>query len=1609
MFGGIANWLGSLFGGNQQQKQAAPTKSAQPTLRVNQSAEFSPQRPSVDTAAIQREREEEERRRREAAAAKAADDARKKAEQEAKNKQAQELAARAKAGQQPIDTQANMGMKLLPQKPQVAPVQPVARPKVSVGQAQPQQPTLRVDNGQVMQGNGQPLRAAGPAAAPLLDQASMAAGSLIRGIGKGALDTPKALTDLGGLFTGLQGEFGAPMTRSLNQAGQWLDEGILGQGSRMLGQRQEQLTDEFNQAGGYQVPLSVGGEEFDPFYEVGQFLDPAGAVGATAALGVRGARALTRLPATAADDVGVITRLDENAERLRLLRNASDEVSQVAEAELSRLPTPERIDQFANDAAKLDDGIISPSRSQTVKQNLTQTVEQTRADIAARTQATTQAITEQLTRTEADNAALLPPETFDNGLTQADELAPQPLPTKPVAAQVEEVPMETTQAPAPAETAQIETPTQKASQEAVDTATVPVDDTGRPIETPNPEPEAPVIKESPEQEPSDLDKQLEAQRDANKAVAQQEAAAEATVENTQAYAKGKVSEKSAKGQKAAPKVAGGIAKVVHDSPSMRRAFESLGAEKEGRGFQQSVDSAAGRVTKMTDDEAVSRARSLRDIDMNNFSNVQDAASEAVLLAERLRLSSKAAEESGDLARIDEIVDGIDAIEKFLPKVSSNAGWTNGLVGFMNKMNTPMMSRVREEKSLKKQFKNQDAEVFTPRQKSEYEEMVADENMLYNGSHGETGKADVDGLNDIREKLSTPVSGSQLDELLDQKAALESRISDIKEARSTFVDRVREDHIKNGDIDAKDAKDVAGSIYGWIKTGMLSGPSGRIRDFVGTETQHLNELGVGLVKSLIGKTTNTIAGTNLRSNVFSTGKVRSAGRKQALKSIKSEFNPKYIDENWLGTSDADVMGRRNRSEIIGSSPRKPSLAKRIVHGTVSAPTASTERYVPNEMYKIGVGRGKEQGLKGQQLKEYGEWYALSGAPDTLDDLAKVTQQHLAMSGMQDNRISQFAVGLSEKMNKWADVGTDPTQSISAKRASGQEVTGADYLKRGVRRAGVRALDLGFMPFKRYPSGTFSRLTYGNLNPARNTFDMLSAAAKGNTEEAIDAASRLTVNSASTAAFISGAALAGDAVFSDVNENGKGAGEGGYPPYIKFGGEYIPFSSLPSSVTGPLSVAYGVKKYADSLRTGNDPLTNAYEATAGLLMATLQASGTDNLVSGSSPLNRLLNSVSDFQEANDKARAAESLGANVLKDTGTMLVPALSRDLNAIVTEFQNLASGEGSPTMAVDRKITDDEGKKKYTESALVSIADGVVGLKQLLVGAGVLKQSKDVLEKNVIDRVVGGGRSSDATIKSQSDEAAKAESTKNSLVGNEAFKGLLDDDQKEVLAKIESGAKVSESDSDEVKNAIISGAQKLIEKDDYDNYTKAKQLELDKLKNDPKSTDKKVAKVERDIKIAGTLKKNGQKYSLYQMYALSGSEDASGNKTGVSASELKDMLDPESEYYDLETASALLELDKQMTAAGLSANARNSKVRKYADFNDDGSKKKKAGSGRGGRGSGSSVPYKSISALDVMSSEDDGLVYRALKPYKPTISSAVAVPQKTNYKKTISVKRGVAL
>lgn len=261
------------------------------------------------------------------------------------------------------------------------------------------------------------------------------------------------------------------------------------------------------------------------------------------------------------------------------------------------------------------------------------------------------------------------------------------------------------------------------------------------------------------------------------------------------------------------------------------------------------------------------------------------------------------------------------------------------------------------------------------------------------------------------------------------------------------------------------------------------------------------------------------------------------------------------------------------------------------------------------------------------------------------------------------------------------------------------------------------------------------------------------------------------------------------------------------------------------------------------------------------------------------------------------------------------------------------------------------------------------------------------------------------------DNAAKEQMNNDKLspvVNDKEVYNLLDKETQTLIDDAldpKKSVRLNDENYKKIYNGIKKTSDKLASEGKWASYGNTLKVKLSTQEADATVTKEEKELTQREITRADVLEKNKDKpwasAKIYSLYTLS------AEKGGISDSDFKKMIDEESEYYDFETATALWELDKALTAAGVSGNTTGAidpwTRQKYSMPEEK--KGKKGGSGSGG--SKTTSDFGTIGSFGRL--EGSTQKYQKLQNPGSPIPNLTASAAKTNLRKKISVAKGVRL
>lgn len=774
------------------------------------------------------------------------------------------------------------------------------------------------------------------------------------------------------------------------------------------------------------------------------------------------------------------------------------------------------------------------------------------------------------------------------------------------------------------------------------------------------------------------------------------------------------------------------------------------------------------------------------------------------------------------------------------------------------------------------------------------------------------------MDDLNSGNRSTLTSDEISMLRDNSGKIESIQNDYELAVGKAVRYLQDSVYKN---QPKTVGKYASQVGDYGRHSMLSSVSGRIFDLQSTGFTAAGDVGQNMLETVFGKMLNKASGKRLATNdTFISPKEMFKGGARALgdlgREVKSGIarvgNPnKFIHETGI-----------NRGDI--RAPRGP--VGRVVSGAVRLPDAMTSGIREASLRQQGLSNAKKLGLKGEAAEAYAEGFKLfptSGASDKAYNMWRKANM------MHDN-------GLTRRVEK----------VVSALEARGSESAAARMVGGMVKNA--------FLPFTRYSSGYLNRLVM-----EKNVVARLGTIVKGigtkDADTAIKGLAGLARDGAEGAAIVGLALPALGWELVDHDENGKNF-EG---LYVKTGNNrYFPVAlfglASPSVIT-----AYEVRKQMDgSGPASGEGLMDRAGSWIEKMFKTANVGATLGLGSTVLKVGQDVITASESGDTNKVVEALNSAGLTI----ANQYIPAITGDINAILDQTELNPTRERADTKV--KKVNLETGREVTDQvaSAIAKLQNRIPFASQQL------PRQEGTVAKDMLDRSVRGGRSSEAQELAIKDQKAAAEVKKTVTELNVEYRksGGIDTETK-------------------YKNAVNSG-----EWDKAIGYDKWK-LEVGKLEG--KLTDEDIAKKEKSIKTHELFRDNKYDAGLYKKYFKSSSKNG-----GVTLTEWRKMLST-----DQEQASLLSEVDNKLLDAGL--------IDKLKYYTKGTSSSKGRRSGRSGGSGGKAVGHNLPTNLLKSASQDTGLGKQKMgeRLFKAPQLVSTADNTKKSRIPTISVKKGIHL
>lgn len=470
-----------------------------------------------------------------------------------------------------------------------------------------------------------------------------------------------------------------------------------------------------------------------------------------------------------------------------------------------------------------------------------------------------------------------------------------------------------------------------------------------------------------------------------------------------------------------------------------------------------------------------------------------------------------------------------------------------------------------------------------------------------------------------------------------------------------------------------------------------------------------------------------------------------------------------------------------------------------------------------------------------------------------------------------------------------------------------------------------------------------------------------------------------------ALVAGGAAAGQAGLitgsypTDKTTQDEWAKEGKSEWSIKINGSYYGIPRL----LGPFAIPFLVGAQLGD--TSNNPDGGFF---AGDLsgIATSVAKSLD----ATTPVSQMadnLETISDLFKGGEQAeKAIVKFGGNAAR---IGLIP-----LSGLLNQIAQSTTGEQKDVSQYDNPI----------EGILNKVYSGVPWVNHNLPN----KTSKDgTVLKNTDPLARAMGAQSTENVEGVADNQKKVEENQNDLapiINDKNIYDLLEPETQKLLDQTQdpkTKKRLNDQNFETIYKDVSKTTDKLASEGKWESYGSTLKVKLNTQKADIKETPEAKAVTERQIKQADILKANNVKKEIFALYNLS------AEKGGISASDFKKMIDPEDEYYDMDTANALWKLDQLFTEAGVSGNNTGAidpwTRQKYSMPKD------KSGSGSGGsKDKGVGTDFGSLAAYAKPPSGSQAQKYQGINAGSP-LPNLTAQSSKTNLRKNISVVKGVRL
>lgn len=747
--------------------------------------------------------------------------------------------------------------------------------------------------------------------------------------------------------------------------------------------------------------------------------------------------------------------------------------------------------------------------------------------------------------------------------------------------------------------------------------------------------------------------------------------------------------------------------------------------------------------------------------------------------------------------------------------------------------------------------------------------------------------------------------------------------------------------------------------------MLSGIGGRFFDNVSTAGTFLNDVTTSNLSALIGKGLNKASGNNNAVDTFMDAGTLVKGFKQGLSDVKDSFSGKGRVDS---AGDALLKKAESRSGI--EDTRNPFT--KFVNNVVDIPTKLTQGLEGARVKQLADQEAAQLGLQGGERELYAKFRTLT---PTTEQARMAEQVHMKVNNLHENKITgmlnNFVRGISGKYF------TDNPQ-----------VQGAlDVMIKNQ-----------IAPFTSFLGGNFHR-ALTDKNMLYNVFKGVSELKKGNIQGFADQAANLGVNSVQ--ALAGGYVLSQMGVLSETDADGKEYGG----LYIHIGDRYIPVSIL-GAASVPIILGHAVQASQAESDDAGEIITKSLGRA---VSNTFASAGVASVFGGD---NNLQENITNVASENDNVVDPFTKYAGAL--IRQYVNPGLFGDINAAANNPMPFGMNPNASGLAplTDAEKVNENGNtvKDVQKTELNRTMAGIPGLSQTM-ERNPEKQAADLLDRG-IKSTRESGEMADKREQKQSVTDMEKQYRKDGLPlkDEEITKAIEDGEYDKAIAgyqlkraKAEADPKTSEKDLARIDKDILKaefgrddvstekkGIDARLERGQYDKALAGMMFNLGEAEEDKDMPESDKKELRDDITRVQITKDGNFDPKVIKLYS------------SISNTEWQNMLDPEDEDFDPDTAALLEEYDTKLAEAGVSRDDKNPKRTKYYE----------KGSGRGRGGSGSKGPKMSTDIATQRFTEGGG--FTPIKARAASVKgepSPIPVLQKapindTSKLKKISVTKG---